>query len=200
MRHKSCGGWFFLYHSSYNSIHLCSKAQSLMQDWLLILSALKWFCEKSSALYSILSSHDLLNKNKQRETWPKSYNMKCRSRLSLLTARLLVYYSFCISTSPFKNVAPWEENLLWVSVTNTAVLEELIIDLLFTNQPTLHHLVNYPLTITYQPIIYQPNTDRTWTPTNQPTNQPPTTNQLTNHQLIKQPAIHSISLLGCCKI
>lgn len=54
------------------------------------------------------------------------------------------------------------------SVIDTAVLE-LIIDLLSINQPAIHHLVNYPLAITYQPIIYQPNTDHTWTPTNQPT-------------------------------
>ena len=46
------------------------------------------------------------------------------------------------------------------SVIDTAVLE-LIIDLLSVNQPAIHHLVNYPLVITYQPIIYQPNTDHT---------------------------------------
>lgn len=46
------------------------------------------------------------------------------------------------------------------SVTDIAVLE-LIIHLLSTNQPTTHHLDNYPLAITYQPLIYQPNTDHT---------------------------------------
>lgn len=163
-------------------------------------------CEKSRTLYSILGPHGLLKKQRDDHLFIVNFYPHRTSWNAdphpVFWQPGFWYIIFYISQYYLLNTWLLEEGTRHeCSVTDTAVLE-LIIDLLSINQPTIHHLANYPLAITYQPIIYQPLTTHEHQSTNQPTNpptinqltnQPPTNNQLTNQSTTNQTTSDSFS-------